>query len=233
LRNALSVIDLQSRTVTATHRVCREPTGIALSPGGAFAYVPCRTDDKLRTVPLSQQAEIATFDVLREPQAFALSADGATAYVVQDTSSFSNTLRVVDLITGTPGASLLVGGGVQDIALSPDERFAYLAVGFGIDVIDLQSMTLLQRIASGGFPGNITLSPDGATAYFTERIADQLVVLDLETSSETASIPVGQWPTDLVVTGDGAFAYMTNYEDNTVRHDPGRYRPHRNRPLDR
>lgn len=215
--NGIAVVDLPSRTIGETYRTCNYPSGIALSANEGYAYIACQFDNKFRTIPLAQQqTTVTTHDLFYRPEAVALSYDASTAYVVTDGFA-ADRLHILDMATGNVTAEIYTSnGGVSDIVLSADQRYAYVPVGFGVDIFDLANQSLLTTISTVAYPQAVAVSPDGTQLYIAETGTNALVIADLFSFTIIATIPVGSDPQDVVVTADGQFAYLSNYDDGTV-----------------
>ena len=92
--DTVSVIDTVSKTVVAIVPVGRFPSGIAVTPNGAFVYVTNFGGASVSVVDATTNTVIATVPVGVAPNGVAITREGALAYVtnrVSDTVSVSNT----------------------------------------------------------------------------------------------------------------------------------------------
>ena len=94
----VSVIDTTTNTVTATIRVGRSPTEVAVSPDGTRAYVTNTGSSTVSVIDTTTNTVIATIRVGERPTQVAVSPDGTLAYV---TNTDSNTVSVIDTTTNT------------------------------------------------------------------------------------------------------------------------------------
>ncbi len=133
-------------------------------------------------------------DLGDNPESMALSRDGRRLYV---TSNGSNSLRVVDLqtrqvvrtvsggdfATGLDGCpdNVCAGRGAMDVALSPDERFAYVASmrEDAVAVVDLAAGKVIASMAVGRFPRTLAISADGKRGYVLNSVDNSVSFLDL------------------------------------------------------
>ena len=124
----------------------------------------------------------------------AVSADGKHLYVPGE---MDNTLKIVDVaskkvITTIPGvvpgarpgdcrARECKGLGANAVALSPDERFAYVtSMEAGkLTVVDLVQKKALSAIATGAFPMAVAVARSGKRAYIVNVIDRNVAALDL------------------------------------------------------
>ena len=90
-----------------------------------------------------------------------------------------------------------------------------------VNIIDTDTNTLAGALTldgSHGF-GNIVVSPDGATAYFTNNQPapnGAVSVVDTQSNSVTTSIPVGDNPIGIAITPNGSKAYVANITSGDV-----------------
>ena len=115
--------------------------------GGERAAADLLFDDVVDTfVPLARGVEEDKgylTEVSVGPSAMQLSADGDRAYVVNFND---NSLYVVDLSAGARGAVIAIVDTLDEnpweVALSPDERLAYVANYYGVGDVPVQHSTL-------------------------------------------------------------------------------------------
>jgi len=111
----------------------------------------------------------------------------------------------------------------NDIAVTPDGRFAYISLfdfsggTGGVWVVDLQHLTTVTVINTGD-PAvfGMGITPDGKFVFATNFIHNQVVAIDSSTNTVAATIPVGRQPNEVAVTLDGSEAFVTNQNDTTV-----------------
>ncbi|GAA5221514.1 hypothetical protein GCM10025777_21440 [Membranihabitans marinus] len=107
----------------------------------------------------------------------------------------SNTLSYVNPVTKKVLESIDIGNNPHEIAITPDQRFAYLssyeAPGNQILVVDLQAREQVKTISTGevGRIHGVTISPDGLYAYFTAGQSGYVIEVDTRTQEITRKIP--------------------------------------------
>lgn len=141
----------------------RSPVDLALTPDEAWLITVNQTSD---TVSLVNIAEAAVADEVacgQHPSAIAISRDGRRVLV---TGTYSGTLDRFDLADGklTPTGSIDLGFHPVGVALSPDERMAYVALeaAAAVAMVDLEQPQVLDRIEVGRWPRYLAVSPDGS-----------------------------------------------------------------------
>jgi YVTN family beta-propeller protein len=163
------------------------------------------------------------------PDAVAISIPRETAYVTNYTDG---TVTPVDLLTGRPGKPIHVGGGPAGIAITPDNKMAYVTdagsapLGDTVTPIDLKTHRVLRAIKVGLGPQGIAITPDGKTAYVanagaivtgqTGAIGHTVTPINLVTKRALTAINVGNAPIAIAISGDGSTAFVTNSYSGSV-----------------
>ena len=68
----------------------------------------------------------------------------------------------------------------------------------------------------GTQPRNVTITPDGTSAYVANDTSNSVSVIDTATNTVTATILVGAKPRRVGITPDGANAYVPAAGSNSV-----------------
>ncbi len=153
-----------------------------------------------------------------ESYTLTLSKDGQHAYVAAEGGE---TISIVNLSLGELSATIPVEYKPAGIALSPDERFAYV-VHHGYNemaVVDLSQRKVVDWILLDNSSGwsDITLTTDGRYAYVVSRYyADGVAVVDLNARAEVARIDAGSRPSDVALSPDDTLAYVVNSGSNSL-----------------
>ena len=118
-------------------------------------------------------------------------------------------------------ATINVGINPAGIAITPDNRFAYVANnnnygivgGDTVSVLNLTKNTLETTIQCGCFhePYTITINGAGTKAYVTNSNASTISIIDVATNKVTKSVDGFDGPSGFVITPDGKTAYVNNY----------------------
>jgi YVTN family beta-propeller protein len=173
-----------------------DPTGIAFTPDGDFAYV-ANTDasnvEVISTHTLTVTATI-TLPVLQSgspaPTVIVMSPDGTTAYVVD--GAF---VDVISTATNAVTTDFPVGGGINGMAITPNGLNLYITWLHGatadVAVADTSTDMVTDDIAVGGNPQGIAVTPNGETAYVSNCSSDTVCLIDTATTTETGTINVG------------------------------------------
>lgn len=118
-------------------------------------------------------------------------------------------------------ATINVGITPDGIAITPDNRFAYVANNNNysltnadtVSVLDLKNNTLKQTISDSSFnePFRIAINPKGTKAYVTNSNSTTITIIDIATNSVVGVIGGFDGPSGMVITPDGRRGYVNNY----------------------
>jgi DNA-binding beta-propeller fold protein YncE len=157
------------------------------------------------------------------PSAIAIAPGGQTAYVAgyletDDGQNQTPGFLRVDLARGIAGKFLPVPG-LQDAAVAPDGRMAYVTAGRSVIPVSLatgKTGTPIQLPGLGA--GTIAITPSGRTAYvgiLKPLTPDAAVIVPVDLTAGTAGTPihVPSYPfsvTGITIAADGRTAYAAN-----------------------
>lgn len=96
--DTVSVIALDTLTVTSTIAVGDYPNFVIVTPDGSKAYVANLNGDSVSVIRTSTDSVIATIPVGTQPRQIAISRNGQRAYVV---NRLSSTISIIDTATDT------------------------------------------------------------------------------------------------------------------------------------
>jgi len=241
----VSLIDADTRTVTATIRVGERPCAIAVDPGTRTVYAANQRGDSVSVIDHDTRAVAATIPVGRRPCAVAVDPTTRTVYVG---NRGDGTLSVIDAATCKVTASIAVPLStsamlVMTIALDPGSRTVYVAAAsdyrvFAFDCdtgarirdwtlpspppinpsnLHDRTMDALLGKPVGAAPLALATDPDNHTVYVA--LANHtLLVIDPSSSFPFGwtSTPVGRSPCAVAVDPDTRAVYVANRDDNTV-----------------
>ena len=235
----VSVIDIASNTVVATVDVGAFPTGVAVTPDGAKAYVVNQGDSSVSVINTATNTVSTTITtgIGYSPYDVAISPDGLHAYVTDADPDLTNPIvlesrvTIIDTASDSVATSIPLGSMLPEgIAITPDGTRAYVAnyggtdINTGIEyppsvtVVDLTTNTVVTTITYAQFTGpkNIAITPDGTRAYVTLSFSDAVSVINTATNTISTTITVGPNPNDIDLAPDGSIAYVTIGTDNVV-----------------
>ena len=190
------------------------PGPIAISPDGSTAYVGGRFTDTLTPVNLADNSVLPTIDLNQSQSVdqIAITPDGRFAYVVD--GGVSESITPVDLVTHTVGKRVNVGPLPVGITLTPDGRFALVALDGGsansVAEVNLSSNAVQKTFVVGRDPYSIAVTPDGSRAYVTNAGSDSVTPINLTSGQVGDPIAVGRTPEGIAITPDGQSAFVVN-----------------------
>jgi YVTN family beta-propeller protein len=123
-------------------------------------------------------------------------------------------VSVFDVTTNLQVATIPVGGGPVDAAVSPNGSFVYVT-SFGggyVSVISAATNTVVATIPVGPLPFGLTVTPDSSAVYVAVggTGANYISVINAATNSVVTTVPVGVSPGFVTVTPDGKYLYVSN-----------------------
>jgi YVTN family beta-propeller protein len=181
----------------ATVPVGNFPCAISVAPDGSAAWVTNRLSNNVSVI------DLATLQVTNIPVGtFAcdvmVTMDGSRAVV---TNRLSGDITVIDAIAKVALATIPTGTNPQGVAFSADGTRAYITNAGSVAVVDLQSLTVVDTIASiasGPCPVGSTMdfnrADEGHVYVASNTAAGVVTVLDAGTNSVIAVFNVGVRP---------------------------------------
>ena len=163
-------LDVTTGTAEAPLRVDADPTSIAVTPDGHYAYVAdgeaaTVTQVNLETGTVGAPNQVADEATL---SALAITPDGATLLAVVNPDGYgTGSVIPITLASGTVGAAIPVGADPVAIAVAPGGGTAYVvnAGDSTITPISLASDTAGAPLSVGVNPMAIAITPRGGTSY--------------------------------------------------------------------
>lgn len=220
---SLRVIDTAGNSVLATLSSDPDPSGIGVTPNGAWALMTNLLSVRMAVLDTASNTMRPRITLLGERFTggfgrIAALPDNNTAWVANQANEV---LAIVRLDT-----SQVVGRDIDmrpvDIALSPDGSLAYVAgckqecVPGTVEIISTAQKLTQGYIEVGPRPYRIAMAPGGATFYTTNLADSSLSVVDVGAGAVVATVQIGVEPTGLAVARDGSVVYTTSQQLGTV-----------------
>jgi len=208
----VSVIDLQTRTVTAAIETGQAPYGIAVSPDGDRAYVTTELDG---VFVIDVATNRVTSIIPVRAATVATSPDGSLVYTV---SPDEGMLKAFRANTHEQVGSVPIDMSPRSIAVSPDGSKIYVGCldREVIHVVDAARMARAGTIEAGEGLGSVCdleTSPDGSRLYAISNSSCRLMVIDTKTDTivDERYYLVERKPDEayLAVSPDGAKIFMS------------------------
>jgi DNA-binding beta-propeller fold protein YncE len=202
-----------------------EPEAVAVTPGGSAAYVANSNENSISEILLtgSSAPKVANTPVtgtqFSDPAAIAITPNGTTAWV----ANYGNgTIVPIELrnndAVGTP-LTLPAGSRPTGLAITPDGTHLLVADSGTGQVTDVNLATLAMRsvalepTAAGPVsPWAVAITPDGSTAWFTDRVNGVVVPFTIANDTPGSPVAVGSNPVAVAIadTASGLTAYVAD-----------------------
>ncbi|PAV10969.1 hypothetical protein ASJ81_12210 [Methanosarcina spelaei] len=210
----VSVIDINTNTVTATVPVGITPFGVVINPEATKVYVTNWGSNNVSVINTATNTVIATVPVGSEPKGIAINPEGTKVYVANTNST---TVSVIDTATDTVTATVNVGSYPLGIAVNSARTKAYVT-NYGsntVSVIDTATNKVTATVKVGSVPSGVVVNPFGSKVYVANSGSNTLSVIDTKTNTVTATVKVGRSPFGVAIVA-GSKLYVTNSLGNTV-----------------
>ncbi|MFI7544826.1 beta-propeller fold lactonase family protein [Actinoplanes sp. NPDC049599] len=217
--STVAALDAATYRLAAAATTAAGPSHVVLTPDGQKAYVT-NYDAGTVSVYRADLTPAGSISLGGGPHGLRPSPDGATLVVA---NLKAGTVDLIDARTDTRTATVPVGGPVVQVAVSPDNRYAYASITQPSSVvkIDLRTRRVAGRTEVPAAPAQIYLTPDAATLLSadqgsTDKPGTALSVINTATMTTAGSIATGSGPHGVVIDPTGRRAWVTNVYDSTV-----------------
>ncbi|MGB0876250.1 MAG: YncE family protein [Mycobacterium sp.] len=215
-QDAVSAIDLESRTVVANFPLAFGVTALAASPDGKRVYAGRTAYDRVDVTVIDTVARRAgTIEIGAGPaagiDALCVDPNGKRLYAAV-TDETGGRLVVVDCETSRVQRVVMVGSPIRDIAYAGGMVYVLTsdrAVGGAVHVVDLSANRVTDTVNIGGAPTQLVMSPDHARAYVVDY--DRVVVLCTVGLEIVDSLSVDARPSCVALGSDGSRLYVADY----------------------
>jgi DNA-binding beta-propeller fold protein YncE len=223
------VVELLSGRIARRVALPVDPEDIAAIGDGGIAIVVSSGAGKVTVLDRETLRPIKTFGGFDQPHIAAISPDGQYAYVTDDARGTLTVIRLGDMKVTS---MLQVGAGAHHLALSPDERRVWVALGQAADTIAILSTVIRtppppsSPVGDPGHPGvigyfapgfqahDLSFSPDGKHVWISSAAGPDVAVFDARTRRVLFRVPVGPPPQHLTL--EGRYAYITSGYGGTI-----------------
>jgi DNA-binding beta-propeller fold protein YncE len=222
LRNELVVMSLPSGRVVRRIPVASDPKTVSAAPGGPVAVVSPGSG----TVTMfgAGLRRVAVFRHFRSPQLAAFTPDGEYLLV---TDAAAGSLTSIELARMRVVGRVAVGSGAHHLAISPNDRRAWVALGESantivvVDVADPQHMRVLRRLHPAAQAHDIAFDPDGRTVWVSSASQPYISVYGATSGRLVDTVPAGRAPQHVLFAA--GHAYVTSgYGASIEMVDPAR-----------
>jgi len=209
--DTVSVIDIASRSVTTSIKVCKGPVNVAFSPGRAFAACG---DGYMAVIDTATLAVLKTEAIGFGPhQIIAGPKDHIWAV-----NRGSNDLSEIDPAKGTLITRHPAGPFAYDAAFTPSGKYVFVTskTWGAVSVLKTDDWQILGSIKVGGDPSSIAMSRDGKRAYVTNKKDGTVSVINALTFQVVRTITVQSEPGGIALSPDGRVLVVSNFASNTL-----------------
>ncbi|GAA0467119.1 hypothetical protein Aca07nite_71490 [Actinoplanes capillaceus] len=217
--STVAALDAATYRLAAAAPTGAGPSHVVQTPDGQKTYV---TNYNSGTVSVyrGDLRPAATINLGGGPHGMRPSPDGATLVVANLKAA---TVDLIDTRTDTKIASVPVDGPVIQVAVAPDNRYAYASVSQPASIvkIDLQNRAVAGRTPVPAAPAQVYLTPDGRQLLSADQGSEAapgnaVSLIDTASMTGTGTITTGSGPHGVVVDPTGKRAWVTNVYDDTV-----------------
>ena len=194
----ISVMDVDSLTVTKEIEVGKIPHNIRFDSQGNTAYVTLQGEDKVAVIDVKNLEMRGSISVEKLPHNLDLSPDDRYLYTANIGTS---DVAVIDLQTKEIIKRIKISTGHHGIDVTNDGARIYVS-GIGADkvnVIDAESLELVKQIDVGQGPHGIRANEDGSKVYVGVTTTNEILVIDSDSLEINEKIQTGKVPFWLAV----------------------------------
>lgn len=209
LRNQLVVVSLPGGRVIRRIPVAPDPKTVSAARGGPVAVVsPGSGTVTVFSVALRR---VAVFRDLRSPQLATFTPDGEYLLV---TDAAAGTLTSIELARMRVVGRVVVGTGAHHLAVSPNDRRAWVALGESantivvVDVADPRHLRVLRRLHPTALVHDLAFSPDGRTVWVSSASQPYVSVYGAASGRMVDTVPAGRAPQHVLFAA--GHAYVTS-----------------------
>ncbi|HLG17808.1 MAG TPA: cytochrome D1 domain-containing protein [Blastocatellia bacterium] len=180
------------------------------------------------TVPLSNQVAVVdtnmwkvlkTVDAGVKPARIALQSDRKYVWVGNDADAAPDSgVTVIDAAEMKTVAKIPTGAGGHQIALSPDDRFAFVTnrLDGTLSVIDVQKLAKVQDVKIGKTAGAVAFSPLSRAVYVTDEATGEIVGVDSQSHQVIARIKTKPGLGAIRFAPGGRYGFAVNPKEDAV-----------------
>ena len=189
----------------------------ALTRDGKRLYVSMPLVNEVAVVDTATWKVITNLDAGYRPTRVVLQADERYLWVGNDATDQSG-VTVIDTVKLTVAAKLPTGAGHHDIALSSDDRFAFVTnqESNAVTVIDVQQLRKVKDLATGRAPVNIAFSPQSQALYVACEADGKITIIDLAQQAVLKHLETDPGITAIRFAPGGRYGFVAHPGANVV-----------------
>jgi YVTN family beta-propeller protein len=213
----VSVIDTQSKTVTATIPVANGPQELTVSPDGNNLYVVHDGANIVEKIDTSSNMIVGSATIAGTTAKDVLvTPDNLFVFVANYAGNVVDIFRALDMVEV---ATILDAPGARRLAIAPGGNRVFVTdyLGDKVTVIKTGTMTKLKDIPVGHQPRGIVIKPDGSEIWVTNvNPLGTVSVISNSSLTVTHTINVGDTPWHVIIppSPNDGYAYVSNSGSN-------------------
>lgn len=214
--DTVSFVDLATGEQRARIATGKAPHEIAISPDGKQAAVVAYGGTSIDIFDVRRAALVKRIDLAPNaaPHGIIWLRSGRILVAAEK----SKTVAIIDPRRGKVEAISTDQAGSHMLAVSPDQKHAYVAnIGSGtVSVINLSKKVKMADIAVGGYPEAIAITRDGRQLWVGDHAKPHVRVVDLVTRKIIDTLPTDSFAIRIAISPDGKTAVTSNMATGTL-----------------
>jgi YVTN family beta-propeller protein len=227
LSDTVSIVDLTTKTVTATLDVGDRPAGVEITPDSTTAVVANLDSYFVSVIDIASHT-VTNVPLGRRGSEVEVSPDGQYAYVavVADGDGVYrinlDTLSVegAKLPSGNMGNIYYMYNQASGMTLSHDGNTLVVCGSYDdvLTIINTVSWSVVKDLSMVDFPVRAIFSADDSTIFVSNKNNDLVAIVDNAGSDSaiTGTVDVGDMPYEMAVSPDGQTLYVINGNSNNI-----------------
>ncbi len=189
----------------------------ALSQDGKRLYVSMPMVNEVAVVDTSTWKVITNLDAGYRPTRVVLQTDERYLWVGNDATDQSG-VTVIDTVKLTVAAKLTTGAGHHEIALTPDDRFAFVTnqQSDTVSVIDVQQLRKLKDLNTGRTPVSIAFSAQSQSLYIPCETDGKITIIDTARQAVLKHLETDPGITAIRFAPGGRYGFVAHPSANVV-----------------
>lgn len=196
--DAIVVVDLATRKVTARIPVQSYPHGLRLSPDGRLLAVANMKSGTVSLVNTHNRETVGHVVVGRRPVQVGFDPSGRTLVV---SLNGEDKIAIVDVASLKVVRTAQVSRGPVQVSITPDgKRVLVASQGSSakpnnrVSVVSLDTGKLIKSVTVGNGAHGVVIGPGGETAYITNTYANSVSAINLKSLAVEKTYSVGKGP---------------------------------------
>jgi len=191
---------------------------VSFQESGELGLIDLSTEQPIDVNPTNPNVERLTVGGV--PTTAVLDGTGTIGFTTNygSVTTPGSTVFVLDMLTRTLKAAIPVGERPARIAVSPDNRRAYVTnfLSDSVSVIDIESLSVTATIPVGVGPNGISISADNQRGYVCNFLDGTVTVFEVQSLLPVATIAVGNNPARTLVSGDSTTLFVSNFGGDSI-----------------